>query len=142
MTALVLGEIDSPRYAVVGQRNDQAVSHVGLLKSAAILRDGQPAAVFEMANPGVRLRLPGTMDAHLVGWIGNLTEEEQHRIDDWIDEMRTIQADVWYYAFPSAERMIDKVTGRLTGRKLRAYPSRASEPWKPRRSARSDRLLG
>jgi hypothetical protein len=118
MTAglLSLGKVDSPRFAVIGALKQRAVSHVGILATPGMVENGQVVFVFHMANPITRLQLPGTMDAHAVGWIEDLSAEEQCNIQDWLDELKTSSSQIRYYAYPAAEIDRDKVTGRPIGR--------------------------
>lgn len=115
--------IASPLYAVVGAcDSEHAVFHVGVLANANDLADDQEIDVFDMANAVARLRLPGIMKAHAVGWLDDLTDEEQSSIADWLDQLalglKNDSIKVDYSACPAWEDRGDRVNSRSMERRF------------------------
>lgn len=120
MTAHALHQdgAEAPPFSVVGTLRGAAVSHVGILVDAATIKPGQSVDVFHMASPTTLLQLPGSMDAHAVAWIDDLTVDERIQIQDWLDQMRTTSLKIEYYAYPAADVTVDQVTGCAIGRRF------------------------
>lgn len=119
MTAHCLfdGQVDSPRYSVVGECSAQhAVSHVGILEREGSVANGQTVSVFHMANPIARLELPGEMTAHVLGWVLDLTDDEFGCIEVWLEEVKTTSVKIEYLACPATQVLVDKINGRPIGR--------------------------
>lgn len=112
------GPITSPRYSVVGRCSAKhAVSHVGILADARDLKLVQmgrqlAVAAFHMANPSDKLEMPGTMQVNAVGWLHDMTPDEQASIEDWLNELKTIANTIEYWACPSRVLRKDPSTGR------------------------------
>ena len=121
MTALRLKDssVDSPLHAVVGKCTPQnAVSHVGILEGARFVSAGDKVPVFHMANAIALLELPGTMDAHALGWLVDMADEEHKSVSGWLQRIKTSSVKIDYLAFPAFETLRDKANGRTIGRKF------------------------
>ena len=109
------------RHSIIGEfAIPYAVKHVGLLDTNTAISYGQSVSAFHMSGPHTHLELPGKMNAHVIAWFANMTEESHRRILLWIEEMKTLSRHgiIRYTAVPASELCFDQVNGRMIERKF------------------------
>lgn len=121
MTALRLNKtgMDSAQHSVVGSCTEEdAVFHVGVLEQAQLIASGDLVSVFHMADPLSKLELPGTVDAHALGWVLDLGDDDHESIKEWAVGLASGGFELKYLAFPSYEINKDPATGRVIRREF------------------------